>query len=304
MLKEHALVKDRYLLLRILGKGGFSEVWLAKDEWTSTQVALKFYAPGTGLDEEGILLFTHEFSLLSDLNHSNLLKPSHYDHYEKMPFLVLTYCERGSALKLINRVDEKEAWHFIRDVTEGLHYLHTNDPSIIHQDIKPDNILIDRNGRFVITDFGISTRIRSTLRKSRASIHTTCGGTWAYMAPERFGYNPEPIKASDIWSLCSTVFEMLTGYVPFGEDGGLLQKRGADIPQIKGDYSPTLKNTVYQCLAKDTWNRPTARRIFWLARRRLFPARPEPGYYRPGRIRGVCREPAHSRRRSRPGCRA
>ncbi|MDR1525771.1 MAG: serine/threonine protein kinase [Tannerella sp.] len=245
-------------MLKILGKGGFSEVWLADDTWTSTRVALKFYAPGTGLDDEGIQLFTHEFALLSDLNHSNLLKPSHYDHYEKMPFLVLTYCENGSALKLINRVNEEKVWHFIQDVSAGLHYLHSCDPPIIHQDIKPDNILIDRSGRFVITDFGISTRVRNTLRKSGISGYTTGGGTWAYMAPERFGSDPEPVKASDVYSLGATVFELLTGYVPFGEHGGLLQKNGADIPKIKGDYSPMLKEIVYKCLAMNTWERLTA----------------------------------------------
>ncbi|MDR1115688.1 MAG: serine/threonine protein kinase [Tannerella sp.] len=258
MLREHTLVKERYLLLRILGKGGFSEVWLADDMWTSTQVALKFYASGGGLDEEGIRLFTHEFALLFDLNHSNLLKPSHYDHYENMPFLVLAYCEKGSAFKLISRIDEKEAWLFIRDVSEGLHYLHSNKPPIIHQDIKPDNILIDRNGRFVITDFGISTRIRNTLRGSATSMLATGGGTLAYMPPERFGDDPLLVRASDIWSLGATMFELLTGNVPFGEYGGLLQKNGADIPKIKENYSNELKKIVYQCLAKETWERPTA----------------------------------------------
>jgi serine/threonine protein kinase len=258
MLREHTLVKERYLLLRILGKGGFSEVWLADDMWTSTQVALKFYASNGELGEEGIQLFIREFALLSDLNHSNLLKPLHYDHYEKMPFLVLTYCEKGSALKLLNRMDEEKAWFFLRDVSEGLHYLHSNKSPIIHQDIKPDNILVDRNGRFVITDFGISTQIRNTLRRSATSMLATGGGTLAYMPPERFGPYPMPIKASDVYSLGATMFEMLTGNVPFGEHGGLLQKNGADIPKIEGNYSPMLKKIVYQCMAKETWKRPTA----------------------------------------------
>jgi serine/threonine protein kinase len=256
MLKEYTIVKERYSLLKILGKGGFSEVWLADDVWTSTKVALKFYAPGTGLDDEGIQLFTHEFALLSDLNHNNLLKPSHFDIYENMPFLVLTYCESGSVLKLINHMNEECAWQFLRDVAEGLHYLHASAPPIIHQDIKPDNILIDRSGRFVITDFGISARARNTLRRNVTNI--TTGGTLAYMPPERFGHDPSPIKASDIYSLGATMFELLTGNLPFGDHGGLLQKNGADIPDIKGNYSNRLKNIIYRCLAINTWDRPTA----------------------------------------------
>jgi serine/threonine protein kinase len=86
----------------------FSEVWLALDQITSLQVALKNYAPGTGLDDEGIKLFTQEFSLVYDLNHTNLLKPSYYDYFDRMPFLVLPYCEQGSCLKLIGRMSEKE----------------------------------------------------------------------------------------------------------------------------------------------------------------------------------------------------
>jgi serine/threonine protein kinase len=276
MLKENTKIKGRYLLLKILGKGGFSEVWLAEDTWTSTRVALKFYAPGTGLDDEGIQLFIHEFALLSDLNHNNLLKPSHFDIYEKMPFLELTYCENGSALRLINQMDEKRAWQFLRDVSEGLHYLHSNTPAIIHQDIKPDNILIDRNGRFVITDFGISTRARNTLRRNVTSV--TTGGTLAYMSPERFGHDPSPILASDVWSLGATMFELLTGTLPFGEHGGLLQKKGADIPHLKGNYSDQLKTIVYQSLAETPWERPTALHISDFARKMLegIPLPPPP----------------------------
>lgn len=260
MLEEGIKVNDRYLLLKRIGKGGFSEVWLAKDEQTSISVALKFYAPGVGLDDDGIEVFKREFTLLANLNHTNLLRPSYYDHYEKMPYLVLTYCENGSSLSLINQIEEERAWLFLRDVSDGLHYLHTNTPPIIHQDIKPDNILIDSNGRFLITDFGISTRIRSTLRKSVA-VMPTSGGTLAYMAPERFGEEPTPIKASDIYSLGATMFELLTGEPPFGDHGGLLQRNGAAIPRINKECSAQLKELVYRCLAKDPWDRPTALEI-------------------------------------------
>ncbi len=259
MLKENTIIANRYELLRLLGRGGFSEVWLAKDNMTSIQVALKIYAPGTGLDNEGITLFTQEFSLVFDFNHSNLLKPTHYDCFERMPFLVLPYCESGSTSRLIKNVTEKDAWTFLRDVSCGLDFLHSMSPPVIHQDIKPDNVLISGSGRFMITDFGISTRIRSTLRKS--IIASTSGGTLAYMAPERFSENPTPIMASDIYSLGVTMYEILTGEMPFGEHGGLLQKNGADIPQINEDYSKVLKDLIYQCLSAEPWARPTARQI-------------------------------------------
>jgi serine/threonine protein kinase len=258
MLKEQILVKDRYLLLKIIGKGEFSEVWLADDTRTSTRVALKFYAPDTGLDDEEIHMLTCEVALLFDLNHSNLLKPIHYDHYERMPFLVLTYCENGSARKLINRMDEEKAWRFIRDVSAGLYYLHSCDPPIIHRNINPDNILIDGNGRFVIMDFIINRhRLRIMRRGENTSLYRY-GGEAAYLSPEQFRTDPKPVKADDIYSLGATLFELLTGTPPFGKDDGLLPKRGADIPGIKGNYSPILKKIIRQCMEENTWERPIA----------------------------------------------
>ena len=131
---------------------------------------------------------------------------------------------------------------------------------VIHQDIKPDNILINDENGYMITDFGISTRIRSTLRRNQGQ--ELSGGTLAYMGPERFGPSPTPIMASDIWSLGATMYELLTGLPPYGDHGGLLQKNGADIPLINNEeYSQELKEIVYKCLALNTWDRPTARQI-------------------------------------------
>ncbi|MDH8701080.1 serine/threonine protein kinase [Dysgonomonadaceae bacterium PH5-43] len=270
MLSENALIVNRYRLIKLLGRGGFSEVWLAIDNFTSVKVALKIYAPGFGLDNEGIKLFSQEFSLVFDLNHSNLLRPSHYDHFERMPFLVLPYCEQGSTLKMAGSMSEEEAWFFLRDVSGGLAFLHSQKTPVIHQDIKPDNILVDSENNYMITDFGISTRIRSTLRKSiDKPVGQSGGGTLAYMGPERFGSDPQPIMASDIWSLGATMYELLTGEAPFGEHGGLLQKNGSDIPQIKGVYSKELKNLIYKCLSQEPWDRPTGATIYEYAQKTI-----------------------------------
>lgn len=253
-------VANRYLLLRQLGRGGFSEVWLAEDQVTHVEVAIKVYAPGTGLDNAGISMFTQEFSLVFDMNHTNLLHPTYFDCWERMPYLIMPLCKNGSAFKYLtpgNNISEEEAWKLLRDVAEGLAYLHGKNPPVIHQDIKPDNILISDEGIYMITDFGISSRVRSTLRKSQAM--KSSGGTLAYMGPERFSQNPTPIMASDVWSLGAMMFELLTGQPPFGEHGGLLQKSGADMPLINADYSQPLKDIIYKCLATNTWDRPTAK---------------------------------------------
>ncbi|WP_301911515.1 bifunctional serine/threonine-protein kinase/formylglycine-generating enzyme family protein [Odoribacter laneus] len=256
-LRENILFADRYRLLRLLGRGGFSEVWLAFDEKTGLRVAVKVYAPGSGLDEDGVRLFTEELSIVYNLNHSNLLKPHHFDECGGCPYLVLPYCERGSSQQLIGKLTEEEAWRFLHDVSAGLEYLHAKEPPVIHQDIKPDNVLLEASGTFMITDFGISTRARSTLRRSVSHAEHS-GGTMEYMGPERFGEKPAPIKASDIWSLGATLFELLTGSVPFVQLGGILQMNGALLPAIEGPWSERLKEVVRACLSKDPWDRPTA----------------------------------------------
>ena len=263
MLDTGQVIADRYELLKQLGRGGFSEVWLALDKLTDVKVAIKIYAPGMGLDDAGISLFTQEFSLVFDINHTNLLHPTYYDCWERMPYLILPFCKNGSIFKYLtdnNRITETESWHLLHDVAEGLAYLHAKLPPVIHQDIKPDNILINDENGYTITDFGISTRIRSTLRRNQGQ--ELSGGTLAYMGPERFGPSPAPIMASDIWSLGATMYELLTGLPPYGDHGGLLQKNGADIPLINNEeYSQELKEIVYKCLALNTWDRPTARQI-------------------------------------------
>ncbi len=259
-MEQNNLFNDRYFLERLLGRGNFSEVWLSKDTKTDIQVALKIYAPATGLDDAGLNVFAREFSLVVNANHKNLLKPLYYDSYDRKPFLVLPYCEKGSIMKEVGKMTEQDAWRLLRDVASGLAWLHNMTPPVIHQDIKPDNVMIGENGDFMITDFGVSTHLKSTLRKSISSAFSSAG-TIAYMAPERFSKDNTPIMANDIYSLGATVYEMLTGDTPFGDDGGLLQMKGAEVPELKGDYSPQLKEVIARCLRSNPWERPTAEQL-------------------------------------------
>lgn len=253
--KENQIFASHYNLKKQLGRGGFSEVWLAEDIKAGIDVAIKIYAPGTGLGTTGSAVFRNEFSLVFNLNHSNLLKPTYFDIEDNMPYLVMPFIEKGSVSKLIGTVSESDMWKFMHDVADGLAYLHSRE--VIHQDIKPDNIMVADDGKYLITDFGVSTRVRSTLRKS-VNCPNESAGTQAYMAPERFSKDPVPVKANDIWSLGATAFELMTGNVPFGEMGGVLEKSGAEIPIIHGNYSDGLKALVERCLSNEPWDRPKA----------------------------------------------
>lgn len=253
MLQADLLFADRYRLIKCIGHGGFAEVWLAEDTLADLQVAIKIYG---GMDNDGLKIFVKEINKVYHLNHTNLLKPQHVAAWNNMPYLVMTYCAVGSCEKLIGKVTEKEVWKILHDAASGLAYLHSNN--IIHQDIKPANILQDDMGNYVIIDFGISTLARDTLRKSTLRGNTSAG-TLAYMAPERFSKDPTPLFASDIWSLGAMLFELLEGKTPFPADfGGGMQKAGAELLDITADVSQELKSLLYKMLSLNTWDRPTA----------------------------------------------
>ena len=253
-LHEGLKFHNRYKLLKKLGAGAYGEVWLAHDDVMDLNVAIKVYI---ALDEKGLEVFKADLKTTYKLDHPNLLKPYHYDDYEGRPYLIMPYCSNGAASALPADVDETTVWRFLHDVATGLAYLHGK--KIIHQDIKPANILIDDEGDFRIADFGLSKEARRSL--STQSMRGLSGGSPAYMGPERFSSNPTPIKASDIWSLGASMYELMTDELPFCGFGGGMMNNGAVVPDINADYSDELKDTVRACLAKETWERPTAEEL-------------------------------------------
>ena len=255
-----------YTLVSYIGSGSYGEVWRATDDYNGENVAIKFYIM---LDEHGRQEFMSEYEIAYGLSNPNLLTASHIGVWENRPFLVMRYCPDGSAARLVgtlmpNPDNERTVWRFIRDVASGLTCLHNVAPDpIVHQDIKPDNILVDTDGGFVITDFGISKKIRSTMRSQ--STRAVKAGAVAYMAPERFSKAPIPIMASDIWSLGASVYELTMGELPFSGLGGNMQRNGADTPELEGGWSRELDHVVRKCMSKEPWDRPKAHELVEIA---------------------------------------
>ncbi|WP_455663871.1 serine/threonine-protein kinase [Phocaeicola sp.] len=280
--RDGELFDGHYKLLKPLSTaGGTADVWLALDtntidmfddsdegsesddadqrkEDTAMKVAIKIYRPKNLIDIEGEQRFRDEFKKVFNCHHANVIQPTHFSIYKEAPYLVIPYCKDGSSEKLIGKItDDRELWKYISDVASGLAYLHAYNPPIIHQDIKPANVLIDDNHNYAITDFGISAK----LGNKDEYFEDESSGTYPYMPPERFIENPTPMPESDIWALGATLFEMITGDVPFGNDGGIAQLEGSAIPEISQDVSKEIKNLVYACLDKDLSKRPTAQGI-------------------------------------------
>ena len=268
-LKIGDIIKERYSLIRFLGNGSFGEVWLAHDLLSGREVALKIYLT---LDPAGVEEFQREYANTIDLSSPYLLTPEYFDVYGRRPFLVMKYCENGSSSKLVGNVTEDLLWRFIQDVANGLAVLHNQSDPIVHQDIKPYNILIDGNGRFLITDFGISKRLRATMR--RQSKRDVSSGAMPYMAPERFDSNPRLNTSSDIWSVGASIYELAMGELPFSGFGGAMQRNGADMPSLSKNYSPVLNEVMRRCLNPVAGNRPTAVELSKWASSKTIPNKP------------------------------
>lgn len=250
-LREGGMINGRYRLMQSRGTGSFGQVWRAEDTVTGEEVALKLYIP---LDEKGREMFKREYLLTKKLKHQNLLSADYFDNWGRRPFLIMQYCDRGSATGLIGKIDEAGLWRFIKDVAAGLAYLHHK--SVVHQDIKPDNILIDEEGCFLITDFGISKQLKATMRAQSTTM--SAAGSVSYMGPERFASMPQTLPASDVWSLGAAVYHLACGEPPFNGMGGGLLRHGAEIPELPPQFSRRLNDVMQSCLAFDPLARPTA----------------------------------------------
>ncbi len=268
-LKVGDIIKERYSLIRFLGNGSFGEVWLSHDQLSGRDVALKIYLT---LDPAGVEEFQREYANTIDLSSPFLLTPEYFDVFGRRPFLVMKYCENGSSSKLVGSISEDQLWQFIQDVADGLAVLHNQSDPIVHQDIKPDNILIDSNGRFLITDFGISKRLRATMR--RQSKRDVSSGAMPYMAPERFDSNPRLNTSSDTWSVGASIYELAMGELPFSGFGGAMQRNGADMPSLSKNYSPVLNEVMQRCLNPVAGNRPTAVELSKWASSKTIPNKP------------------------------
>lgn len=268
--RKGIIINNRFTLEEYKGSGTFGEVWRASDSQNKTDVAIKIYI---SLNRQGCDEFLEEYKIASGLIHKNLLVTEQYDVWQSRPYLTMKYCAKGSVANLVGKLkpsmeNERLIWAFIRDVSSGLAYLHNLEPDpIVHQDIKPDNVLIDSDGTFMITDFGISKKVRNTLRsQSKRAVEA---GATAYMGPERFSKQPTPILASDIWSLGASIYELAEGELPFSGMGGIMLKNGAEMPDLEGGWSEDLNDIMHRCLEKEPWKRVKAHEIEQIAAKKV-----------------------------------
>jgi len=264
------------LIRRINDKRDTVAVWLARDintvdknasandESSGKLVSIMMCHPTAALDIEDEQRWQDEFDAAHDCHHPNLLPPNEYAILNDTYYLVFPYTETDSLHKFIGKNrSEGATWKLISDIASGLYELHTHQPRIIHNDIKPSNILVFGNEDFVLTNYGIhfETDIQ------RIDNHSD---SMAYMAPEKFQAASAPRPENDIWAFGATLYEVLAGRKPFGEEGCRNQREGSLIPPLQ-NQPVEITNLIYACLQADLKKRPTAQQILDIVRSQNYP---------------------------------
>lgn len=204
----------RYRVEKILGKGGFGLVYLAHDETLDRPVAVKVPHPKLVSRPEDAELYLAEARTVASLEHPNIVPVHDVGSSPEFPCFVVSRFVPGSDLATYlkqSRLSSSDATELVATVAEALHYAHKR--GIVHRDVKPGNILVDKDGKPFIVDFGLALREESIGKGAR---HV---GTPAYMSPEQSrGEGHRVDGRSDIFSLGVMFYEMLVGRRPFRAD--------------------------------------------------------------------------------------
>lgn len=255
MLVPGSYVINRYEIIAKIGSGGMADVYKAKDHVLNRLVAIKVLKQEYSTDATFVKKFRVEAQSAAGLSHPNIVSVYDVGEDDGVYFIVMELVQ-GITLKnyidMKGKLDIREALNISVQIASGLSAAHEN--RIIHRDIKPQNIIMSRDGKVKVTDFGIAKVADST------TVTTTAAGTVHYISPEqaRGGYSDE---RSDIYSLGITMYEMVTGRVPFeGETNvavALMHIQSEMVPPRK--LEPSIPVSFEKIILKCTQKKPERR---------------------------------------------
>ena len=247
----------RYQIIEELGKGGMGRVYKVLDKEIGEKVALKLLNPEIAAESKTIERFRNELKTARQISHKNVCRMYHLSKEEGAPYIIMEYV-RGEDLKsmirMMGRLSPGQTASIAKQVCEGLSEAHRL--GVIHRDLKPQNIMIDRNGDIKIMDFGIA---RSLHAKGMTGEGVMIG-TPEYMSPEQ-AEGKEADERSDIYALGIVLFEMLTGRVPFEGETPLCiaLKHKIEAPpdprKINTQIPDNLARLILRCLEKEKGRR-------------------------------------------------
>ena len=256
MLRKGMFLADRYEILEQIGNGGMSDVYKAKCHKLNRYVAIKVLKPEFSQDTSFVSKFRVEAQSAAGLSHPNVVNVYDVGEENGIHYIVMELVEGITLKKYIEKrgkLPYKEAVSIAIQVANGMEAAHKHH--IVHRDIKPQNIIISKEGKVKVTDFGIAKVASSATINTSASM-----GSVHYISPEqaRGGYSDE---RSDIYSFGITLFEMLTGTVPFDGDSTVsvaVQHIQEEIPRpstVADGIPVSIDMIVLKCTQKKTERR-------------------------------------------------
>jgi predicted Ser/Thr protein kinase len=252
------LVADRYELEELLGSGGMSDVFRARDNQLDRRVAIKILHERYAGDPEYLARFRTEARSVARLSHPNIVTVIDRGDDAGRQYIVFEHVDGENLKELVQRsgrLPVRRAIELALAVADGLAFAHQE--GLVHRDVKPQNVLLSREGEVKVTDFGIA---RSLEVEHGVTQTGTVIGTGEYLAPEQASGKPIS-PATDVYSLGVVLWEMLAGEVPFkGENFVAVALRHVNEPvpslrEIRPDVSSRLAAAVERSLAKDSAHR-------------------------------------------------
>ncbi len=243
----------RYQIIEELGKGGMGRVYKVLDKEVNAKVALKLIKPEIAADKKTIERFRNELKVARDIAHKNVCRMYHLGKEEGAYYITMEYVSGEDLKSFIRRsgiISVGKAISIANQICEGLSEAHRL--GVVHRDLKPQNIMIDKEGNARIMDFGIARSLRAKgITGSGVMI-----GTPEYMSPEQVE-GKEADQRADIYSLGVILYEMVTGKVPFEGDTpfsiGVKQKSEIPCPpiEINEQIPEDLNRVILKCMEKD-----------------------------------------------------
>src|SRR5438046_4820367 len=248
-----SVLANRYEILQSLGEGGMGAVYKARDRELDRVVALKVIRPELANQQEVLRRFKQELILARQVTHKNVIRIFDLGEAEGIKFISMDYIEGQdlrSLLRQKGRLAPEEATAIIAQVCQALEAAHAE--GVVHRDLKPQNIMLDSQGRATVMDFGIARSMELTGMTQTGALL----GTPDYMSPEQ-AKGQEVDARSDLFTLGIIFYELLTGKTPYRADtvlGTLLkrtQERARPPIELDPDLPRYLSDVVVRCLEID-----------------------------------------------------
>jgi tRNA A-37 threonylcarbamoyl transferase component Bud32 len=253
---------ESFQLGRLLGRGGFAEVYAATDLKLQRTIAVKVLRPDLVVSHSLVERFVREARAAAKLRHPNIIPIYQVGEVEGLAYYLMPLIEGESLRACIERTGPlpfDEARRILREVAEALAAAH--EAGLVHRDIKPDNIMLEgRERRAIVTDFGIAKALGSG--ETGLTGTGLVIGTPQYMSPEQASAEKEIDHRSDVYSLGVVAFHMLTGHLPFETDSARelvishITAKPPDLRSVRPDVPDDLADAVAKCLRKkpaDRW---------------------------------------------------